>query len=301
MMKDRKRQVRSKPGGATSRRPAGPSLLQRLRALMPVLVRRVFAVLVLGGLATGSVLLFIHGKDVVAQASARPINSIGVQGHFVNVSREEISERVEPMIVGGFLQSPLSAIKRELELHPWVAQATVSRRWPDELYISIVEEQAIARWGEVGFLNHRGDLIKVAQSSRLNALPLLSGQSGQEQSVMQHYQQLAQMFRPHGLRIRELHSNNLMSRRLVLDKGVIIQLGRDQTLEKIQRFLVVYNQELQERMSEIVSIDLRYGNGLAVQWKAQDEESFGEEAMAAGCCSGKQEIEMAFAAINNQP
>lgn len=280
MIKDQKKHVRSKPGGATSRRPVMPSRLQRLRAVMPVLVRRSFVAMVLCGVAGGGVLLFVHGKDVVAQASARPINSIGVQGHFVHVSREEISARVEPMIVGGFLQSPLAAIKRELELHPWVAQATVSRRWPDELYISIVEEQPIARWGDVGFLNHRGDLIRVKQSSRLKALPLLSGKPGQEQSVMQHYQQLAQMFRPHGLRIKELHSNKLMSRRLVLDNDVSVQLGRDQTLEKIQRFLMVYSQDLRERMDEIVSVDLRYGNGLAVQWKENAGQAAAVEAVA---------------------
>lgn len=301
MIKDQKKRTRNKPAGATSRRPKEAGKLQRLRSAMPMLLRRSFVASIVGGIACGGVLLFVHGKDVVTQASARPIKSIGVQGHFVHVSREEISERVEPMIVGGFLQSPLSAIKRELEQHPWIAQATVSRRWPDELYISIVEEQAIARWSDVGFLNHRGDLIEVEQGSRLKALPLLSGSPGQEQSVMQHYQQLAQMFRPHGLRIKELHSNKLMSRRLVLDNDVTIQLGRDQTLEKIQRFLVVYNQELREKMDEIASVDLRYGNGLAVQWREQDESSSAAVAAAEDCCMGEQQMKMAQAVINNLP
>lgn len=290
MSRDRKKQARVKQGGgATSRRPAGPSKLQRLGAALPGLLRRLASVALLCGVTTSAVLLVVYGKDLLAHASARPINSIGVQGHFVHVSQEEISARVAPMIVGGFLQSPLSAIKQELETHPWVAQATVSRRWPDELYIAIVEEQPIARWDGVGFLNHRGDLIKVPQTDRLRALPLLSGKQGQERSVMQHYQQLAQMFRPHGLRITEFHSSDLMSRRLVLDNGVTVHLGRDQTLEKIQRFLVVYNQELQERMGEIAAVDLRYGNGLAVQWKVGEEGL----ATAAGCCKAASETKVA--------
>lgn len=294
MIKDQKKHARPRSGGATSRRPAGPSLLQRVSEALPGVFRRLVVAAALCSVATAAVLLVVYGKDYLENASARPISSIGVQGHFVHISQEEVSDRVAPMIVGGFLQSPLSAIKEELELHPWIAQATVSRRWPDELYISIVEEQPIARWGNAGFLNHRGDLIKVPQNDRLKALPLLSGKPGQEQSVMQHYQQLAQMFRPHGLRITEFHSNEMMSRRLVLENGTTINLGRDQTLEKIQRFLVVYSRELQERMDEIASVDLRYGNGLAVQWK---EQATDDVAGSGDCCSGASERNMAQVVI----
>lgn len=297
MTRERNKKTRSK-AGATSRRP---SRQQQLRALLPTVLRRGMVVALFCGIATAAVMLFVYGKDFIAHASARPIKSIGVQGHFVHVSREEISERVAPMIVGGFLQSPLSAIKQELELHPWIAQATVSRRWPDKLFISIVEEQPIARWAGIGFLNHRGDLIRVEQSDRLKALPLLSGEAGQEQAVMQHYQELAQMLRPHGLRIKEFHSNALMSRRLVLDNNVTIHLGRDHTLEKIQRFLIVYNRELQQHMDGVASVDLRYGNGLAVQWKQRDGDYMSELAGSEGCCKGEREVKVAQAVIDNLP
>src|SRR5690606_20605341 len=73
------------------------------------------------------------GKAFVDQAIERPIRSIGVEGEFVYISQDAISEIVSPMIVGGFLQSPLSSIKSRLEEHPWIAQAVVSRRWPDQL------------------------------------------------------------------------------------------------------------------------------------------------------------------------
>lgn len=221
------------------------------------------------GLATAG----YYGKNFLDEASKRPVSSIGVEGQFAYISKTEISEAVTPMIVGGFLQSPLSAIKAELEANPWISQAAVSRRWPDELFISIVEEQPIARWGRRGFLNHKGDIVEVEEHPRLQALPLLSGNAGQEKTAMQNYQQLAQMFRPYGLKISEFYSDELFSWNVVLTSGLKINIGRDQTMEKVQRFLVVYNRELHKRVDEVAEVDLRYGNGLAVQWKTATADS----------------------------
>ncbi|MEX1032682.1 MAG: cell division protein FtsQ/DivIB [Cellvibrionaceae bacterium] len=204
---------------------------------------------------------------MVDRASERPINSIGVEGQFVYITRQAVSGMGMPMIVNGFLQSPLPAIKTKLEANPWIARAAVSRRWPDKLFISIVEEQPIARWGQNGFLNHKGDIVRIEESVRLRSLPLLSGNKGQEKLVMQSYQQLAQMLRPHDLKISEFHSDELLSWYVILTNGLKINIGRDQTMEKMQRFLNVYQRDLHRRLDEIAAVDLRYGNGLAVEWK----------------------------------
>ncbi|MGQ9425999.1 cell division protein FtsQ/DivIB [Gilvimarinus sp. F26214L] len=214
-----------------------------------------------------------YGKNFVERASDRPINNIGVEGTFAYVSEQQISDIVTPMIVGGFLQSPLSAIKEKLEDNPWIAQAAVSRRWPDELFISITEEQPIARWADRGFLNHRGEFIAVEMNGHLTGLPLLTGAAGQERTMMKNYQKLAQTLGSHGLKIREFYSDELLSWDLVLANGLKITIGRDQTMEKIQRFLVVYNRELHSRLNEVARIDLRYGNGLAVEWKTATADS----------------------------
>lgn len=240
--------------------------------------RGVLARVLLRGVAISGVMIvlgtaFYFGKQFVDQASDRPVNSIGVEGHFTYISQEEISAIVSPMVVDGFLQVPLEKIKGKLENNPWIAQASVSRRWPDKLYISIVEEQPIARWGKQGFLNYRGDIVPVQAPGKLQHLPLLSGEAGQEKAVMQNYQQLSQMLSRVGLKINEFYSDELLSWNVVLSNGLKINMGRDQTMEKIQRFLVVYQRELRERMEEVAAVDLRYGNGLAVEWKTATADS----------------------------
>lgn len=259
---------RRKTRGASVRRGA-----ERSSSIWPSLakgLKRSFAVTGVLAIAGGAV---YFGKEFVEQASDRPVNSIGVEGQFSYLSQQEASAIVSPMMVDGFLQVPLAGIKRKLEENPWIAQASVSRRWPDKLYIAIVEEQPIARWGKAGFLNHKGDIVHVEAESRLGDLPLLSGNEGQEKLVMQNYQQLAQMLGRAGLKINEFYNDDLFSWNVVLSNGLEINIGRDQTMEKIQRFLVVYKRELHKRLEEVTAVDLRYGNGLAVEWKTTTADS----------------------------
>jgi cell division protein FtsQ len=271
-MKIRARDYQTRKQGATTRRQTRDRQ-SRVAVGLGRFARGLMRLTAVGVAIAGLGAAVFYGKAFIDQAAERPIRNIGVEGQFVYLPQHEISEMVTPMIVGGFLQSPLSAIKEKLESNPWIASAVVSRRWPDQLFISIVEEQPIARWADIGFLNHSGEIVAVKPHPRLRSLPLLSGNPGQGKSVMQNYQQLAQMLRPYGLKISEFYSDELFSWNVVLENGLQINIGRDQTMEKIQRFLVVYERELHKRLSEVAVVDLRYGNGLAVQWKTATADS----------------------------
>lgn len=207
------------------------------------------------------------GKGFMEKASARPINHISVEGTFRYLSKQSVSKIVSPMVKDGFLQLPLDEIKSSLEENPWVQQAIVSRRWPDRFFISIIEEQAIARWGKVGFLNQRGEIVSVEQNAYLDDLPLLLGNPGQEKLIMLYYQQLTQLLRSYDMKISEFYCDELMSWHLTLASGLNITIGKDQVTEKMQRFLDVYKRTLEKQIDNIAGVDLRYGNGLSVQWK----------------------------------
>ncbi len=211
------------------------------------------------------------GKNFVDDASSRPVTSMSIQGDFTFLTQKDVSQIVLPLIENGFLRLPLSGIKGLLEQNPWIDSASVSRRWPDKLAVSVVEQHPIARWGNKGFLNQRGEFIALKLDDQLYDLPMLSGNAGQEKLIMQDYQQLAQLLSSFGLTISEFYCDELMSRRVVLDNNLVVNIGRDQLVEKIQRFLSVYNASLKTQLNEIATIDLRYGNGVAVEWVSLEE------------------------------
>lgn len=199
-----------------------------------------------------------------------PVAAISVQSNFERVSREEIEALVAPHLAGGFLSLGLDEIRDHLEQNPWIESASARRQWPSSLAISVVEETPIARWGEAGFLNHRGVALTVGSIAGLENLPLLEGPPGSARNVMQEYREISQLLQPVGLKITEFHGDPRDAWRLRLQDGPEVIMGRGQLLEKIRRFLVVWEQVLSAKAEQVVRVDTRYNNGVAVQWRTAD-------------------------------
>lgn len=204
------------------------------------------------------------------KASQRPIQSVAIEGDFIQVGQEQLAALLNPLIVDGFLQLPLMDVKETLEQHPWIAEVNISRRWPDTLIVTVKEQQAIARWSDQGFLNQYGEVIEVIHSDYLESLPLLSGQNDQANVLMQRYQQFSQLLQPFGLNIKAFQADASRDMSVQLDNGMEIMLGQDQVIEQLQRFMLVLERSLKHRLDEINVVDLRYNNGLAVGWRNQE-------------------------------
>ena len=52
-----------------------------------------------------------------------------------------------------------------------------------------------------------------------------------------------------------------------LENGLTLKIGRDQQKKRLRRFMVGYEESLASVIDKISSVDLRYTNGFAVQWK----------------------------------
>jgi len=111
--------------------------------------------------------------DPVKRLLERPLASVMVEGDFYYISKERAMELLSAELNDDFLQLDLMHLKRVLESEPWVEHASLIRRWPDALEVKITEQQPIARWGKEGFLNQRGEIIRVPDISMLENLPLL--------------------------------------------------------------------------------------------------------------------------------
>ena len=223
--------------------------------------------LILGALALA--LYFV--AEPVAELIDRPLASVMVEGDFRYISKERAMELISAEINEDFLQLDLMRMKTALESEPWIEHAALARRWPDALEVRITEQQPIARWGTEGFLNQRGELVRVGNIDALEDLPLLQGNAVDAGKIMQQYQDLSQLLRSRGLEVIELKCDNKKSWRLMLKGDVEVAIGRDQVMEKMRRFITVYDQHLSEVWQDVTAIDVRYTNGVAVQWSADSE------------------------------
>jgi cell division protein FtsQ len=216
-----------------------------------------------------SVLLAIWGGykalGPLTELFQRPIKSVTVEGEFHFISQERATQLIMQEIDEDFLQIDLSKIKSVLLEDPWVEKVTLTRRWPDTLVVKIAEQKPIARWDQ-GFLNQRGDIVRVKEMKGLDHLPWLQGEEIYAAEILQQYQDLSLLLRPKGLEILALHCDSKKSWRLTLKNDVEIAIGRDQVMEKMRRFVTVYEAQLNQVWQDVKSIDVRYSNGVAVRW-----------------------------------
>ncbi|MAZ90220.1 MAG: hypothetical protein CL693_21510 [Cellvibrionaceae bacterium] len=205
----------------------------------------------------------------------RPVSSVKINGEFNRVVRQEVAEHIYQSISGGFVEVDLRRIQTRLEDLPWIDSAKVARSWPGGLEVTVIEHKPIARWGEGDALNHRGEVIVLSGSADdevlLQGLPQLIGMNGMEHNVMAQYHALTKVLGERGLAIARLEKDLSRSWSLVLADGVEINIGRDQVMDRIGRFLIVFEAQLQQRWAELSYIDLRYFNGVAVKWRETEK------------------------------
>ena len=203
----------------------------------------------------------------VAKVFERPIKSVVVEGDFNFITKQRATELIGNEIDGDFLQLDLMQLKNALLTDPWVEKVTLNRRWPDTLVVKISEQKPIARWGD-GFLNQRGEIVLINDASKLSGLPWLQGSEADAPEILQQYQDLSQLLRSRGLEVLALKCDNKKSWRLTIKNHVEIAFGRDQVMEKMRRFVTVYDTHLSNVWLDVKAIDLRYTNGVAVRWVA---------------------------------
>jgi cell division protein FtsQ len=258
------------PQGRTSKAP-----LDRLSAVDEVRAK-VSRKIIYRGLGLGLLLIVFaviayFVSSPLASLLERPLKSVSVEGQFQYLPKQRAMELIEKEIDGDFIQLNLTKLKNELQRDPWVDKVYLSRRWPDTLVVKIAEQTPIARWDANGFLNQRGEIIRVQDTTKLAGLPWLQGNEINAREIMQQYQDLSTLLRSRGLEIAALKCDNKKSWRLTLKNDKEIAIGREEVMEKLRRFVTVYDKFLINVWTDVKAIDVRYSNGVSVQWVEDSE------------------------------
>lgn len=242
---------------ARPRQPA-QSLWQRLQPILWTAGQVVTVIAVVGALA--------WSVDWLRDPRNMPLRSVHIEGEFRKLNTEQLQAAIAGTVQGGFFSVRVDEVRRAAESLPWVASASVRRVWPDGLIVQVVEQRAAARWGDTGVVNFSGQLFEPAKETIPQHLPQLSGPAELRRRVIEHYISMTEQLAPIGRRVAQLSVDERRAWLVRLDDGVEVKLGRDNTLDRIERFVRVYPQLFAARASEMKTVDLRYSNGFAVRW-----------------------------------
>ena len=246
------------------------SFLKILRVMRTI----VFASVFLSALGIAG----FYGSRLAADFLSRPIASITIKGEFNYVSQGEVETLVRGMIGSSFIGENISDIKQSLEGMPWIDSVDLVRQWPDTLEVVVREQAPIARWGENGFVNVRGEIIIVDKSNSLSRFSTLTGQEKDAGLIMQQYSLLASKLQTYNMSIDVLEKNHRGVWRLQLKNGWKIIVGRSDVYKKVQRLTYLLDIKKLNAQMKIESIDLRYQNGLAISWVEDTNDEKKEQA-----------------------
>ena len=196
----------------------------------------------------------------------RPIDQLSIQGDLQYTNGQQLRTLILESTNKSFIKEHLANIQSIIEASPWVDTASLTRHWPNHLQVTIYEQAPIARWGEQGFVNNRGELVKTKSLEKIQHLPLLFGDEVEAEKLMQQYKILTPLLIKNELAIHALSKNNLGVWQLELSNGWELILGRNSLAEKVKLVNQVLDQKILLTSDTIKTIDMRYENGFAIAW-----------------------------------
>ena len=209
------------------------------------------------------IVAFFHGY--VEKQHWFSIEKITLKGELTYLTEDELMTAYDSLLGRSLLQISLAEVFEITNTPPWVESTSIRRVWPNELRIYVVEHTPLAFWRTGQIITASGRVIAPSVRPDL-PLPHLSGPVGAEQVALEQFGLVSQVLSSSGLRVQSLTLEARGSWTVAFFNGLLVRLGREEILERLQRFIAVYKTDLSGRIDKIISVDARYPHGIAVEW-----------------------------------
>ncbi len=226
----------------------------------------IFFILVVAGLVYFSCVI----RDYLKDEQQSPVQVIEFSGQFEHLKLGNLERVIRTEQPGSFFELDVNQVHQLIEQQPWVYRASIRKQWPHTLQIYLVEQTPVATWNGDMVLNQYGETFSV--DSSILELPTLFGPGGSEITALEGFHAMELLLSSSGLTIKELSLSERFAWRIQLNNGIDLNLGRQEFMDRLQRFVDVYPLLVTEGKA-IDYVDLRYDTGLAVGWRDNNKEN----------------------------
>lgn len=195
-----------------------------------------------------------------------PIKEVKIIGAR-HINHEEVQRSLSPLVSKGFFGVEVEAIKDKILEISWVANVSVRRIWPNQVWVTITEKNPVARWNSDSLLSSAGDLFLPNGGVAPTDLPQFSGPEGKQIFMMQYYNRINSLLTPLHFKVTRLELTPTHLWNVTLNNGMKLTVDHKDFLTRFSHFVKVYPRIIGGRASDIDYVDLRYSNGLAIRWK----------------------------------
>jgi cell division protein FtsQ len=208
-----------------------------------------------------SVVLMLYGAvRYVLRLPAFPLNAVQLTAAPKQVSVPQIEHVVREQIQGNFFTVDLNRTRQAFEKLPWVRKVSVRRKFPWSLEVELEEHVALARWNGSALVNTHGEVFSAKTEQEL---PAFVGQPETSVQVAEMYAELSRDLQPLQQEIAQLSLSPRFAWQVRLGNGMVLELGREQMQQRMERFVEVYPYSLATLPHAVMHVDLRYRNGFA--------------------------------------
>ncbi len=216
-----------------------------------------------------AIIIVIFCYQIMIAIFNKPIRFISIESTFQQVKANQIQEVITSDLDNGFLRLDIPQIHSHILDMPWVDKVLIARKWPSKLELQIYEHVPVARWGDSGLLNHRGDLfVEIDNPNHIPSdLAYLNGPDGSSLEVAERYFYLRDHLIPLGMNVREVSMSARGAWLIKLYNGIEVNFGKEDLNERFNSFIDIAKNILSQDPERIESVDMRYDNGFTLLLK----------------------------------
>lgn len=238
-------------------KPLGSTLGQRFSRALPW----VLASVLLSAVLTGVIYL-------PRALDGYPIQAVQVEGVKDARRQQEVRFALSESVSNeNFFTVSLAKVYQQARALEWVADVQVRRQWPGKLVVSIDERVPVAVWNNDVLVSNSGETFSALSKYSVGKLPHLLGPKNRMHTVLNYYHSMNKVLAPVGRKIKALNVDARLTARMQLDNGVTLVVDRENYARKLRRFVNLHDDVLVNDSRGLAQVDLRYADGMAVQWR----------------------------------
>lgn len=223
-----------------------------------------------------------------------PFKKVELINQLENQESNELQLIAAKALNGGFFSLNVDEFRAELlDKLPWIKSVSVRKIWPDKLAVEITEYKPVVRWklvdntvqkktNDYQLLSQNGIAFKPKltekQKLKFNRMALFSGPELSEKKVLDKCFEINKNLKTLDLGIEHCGMNKRRTWRLVLlplattngANSIDIKLGKDNIIQKLERFIQIFSGKLKQYLNSVEYVDLRYSNGFSIKWNTSN-------------------------------
>lgn len=193
--------------------------------------------------------------------SSQPIREVTFAGDLGRVSRADLDAFARSVQGASPASASLEAVREAAKRIPWVRDASVRRRFPDAVRVTLETHEPLARWDAASLVSTRGEVFNAEYDG---FLPRFRGPDGSAAQMAAMYPTIAQALAPLASAVTDVNLSPRGAWQVVLESGLTLEAGHADVQSRLQRFAAAWPQLASQGVATRHA-DLRYNNGFALR------------------------------------